>query len=78
MPMGAQCVQCFRYILDHTCEAFPEGIPSDIYEGLHDHTEPYKGDKGLRFISYEDGLKKEKQKFKQLQEATIKETQTRG
>ena len=33
----------------HTCDAFPEGIPSDIWEGKNDHTKPYTGDHGIQF-----------------------------
>lgn len=32
-----------------TCEAFPGGIPDDIYFGGVDHRRPYPGDRGVRW-----------------------------
>ena len=32
-----------------TCEAFPDGIPSDILYSLADHRDPFEGDKNIRF-----------------------------
>lgn len=32
-----------------TCDAFPDGIPTEILIGEVDHTTPYKGDRGIQF-----------------------------
>ncbi len=34
----------------NTCEAFPGGIPDDIFYDAADHTNPWKGDDGLRYV----------------------------
>ncbi|MEO3798439.1 hypothetical protein [Nonomuraea sp. B1E8] len=31
------------------CEAFPDGIPAEIYTGGFDHRHPWPGDGGVRF-----------------------------
>lgn len=34
---------------DRTCEAFPGGIPIEIWMGKNKHVDPFPGDKGIRF-----------------------------
>ena len=46
-----QCTRCiFRLDGKMACVAFPQGIPSEIAEGRFDHTKPYHGDGGIRFV----------------------------
>jgi hypothetical protein len=49
-----QCKTCKRLGLEvgsrHSCEAFPKGIPDDIYAGLFTHTIPHTGDHDLQYI----------------------------
>lgn len=43
------CLRCIHYINDRKCEAFPEGIPHEIWVLKVFHTKPYPGDNGIRF-----------------------------
>jgi hypothetical protein len=36
------------------CEAYPDGIPTEILESLTDHRVPYLGDNGIQF-AYQEG-----------------------
>ena|SRR5215216_750819 len=45
------CFLCRHRNLEtrETCSAFPDGIPDAIWNGDHDHTTPFPGDRGIRF-----------------------------
>jgi len=45
------CVYCkHKYENDIRCEAFPDGIPKEIFFTSEiDHREPYEGDNGIQF-----------------------------
>jgi hypothetical protein len=47
--MCTACAHLDREADSPTCEAFPEGIPTEIWTNQHDHHEPYPGDQGIRF-----------------------------
>lgn len=44
-----QCFSCLWFKGDGTCDAFPEGIPFDIYVNQADHRKRYPGDGGVVF-----------------------------
>ena len=50
-----KCFQCKYFTGEaegtwgYICEAFPTGIPDDIFSGEVEHTEPYEGDNGIQF-----------------------------
>jgi len=46
------CIDCIHFhdlIEKPKCEAFPEGIPDDIWLDGMSHTKPYLGDNGILF-----------------------------
>lgn len=49
MTISTQCLNCKHYTGFSTCEAFPDKIPQEIFDGTFDHSKPYKGDNGIRF-----------------------------
>ena len=49
MSISTQCLKCKYYIAFSTCEAYPDKIPQEIFNGMVDHTESYSGDNGIIF-----------------------------
>jgi hypothetical protein len=50
-PMSSPiCDLCRHRFADRSraCTAFPGGIPTPIWRGLHDHRDPFPGDHGVR------------------------------
>ena len=51
----ARCDRCFYLFSGQSaCAAFPGGIPDAISSGRVDHTKPYPGDGGIRFLAREE------------------------
>jgi hypothetical protein len=46
---SSQCPTCKHYRLNKQCAAFPDGIPTPILLGQHDHTDPWPNDGGIRW-----------------------------
>jgi len=53
--MTPLCLNCKKYKESLICEAFHEGIPSEILNGDHDHRKPYPGDNGILFEPIANG-----------------------
>lgn len=47
-PICTACIH-LRVTAENTCDAFPAGIPDEIWSGEDDHTKPFPGDKGIMF-----------------------------
>ena len=47
------CVVCKHFhkkdMKKNSCDAFPDGIPREIFFEFYDHTKAYPGDNGIRF-----------------------------
>jgi len=58
------CLDCkhFYFNLDnephYCCDAFPKGIPKEIYIQAGDHTKPWPGDHGIQFEKRNDVVNK--------------------
>lgn len=57
MELFPQCLSCSHYrspmehpgVPDHTCDAFPDHIPNEIWGDVADHRKPYPGDHGIQW-----------------------------
>ena len=52
--MPVQCANCKHYKSKLTCEAFPDGIPSDVVTTNRLHDKPIDGDDGIQFEQDKD------------------------
>lgn len=48
-PICMWCSRLTDYGIGRKCDAFPDGIPPEIWEGETDHRVPYPGDRGIQF-----------------------------
>lgn len=55
--ISTQCLTCKFYTGLQECEAFPEGIPQEIFDGTIDHREPYENDHGIQWEPLNDEAK---------------------
>jgi hypothetical protein len=53
------CLACARYREEGKCDAFPDGIPVDIFNFGGDHRQPVVGDNGLQFQLKDDPASRE-------------------
>lgn len=52
--VSEQCESCAHFREGLQCAAFGGPIPSPILRGDHDHTQPFPGDRGIRFEALQD------------------------
>jgi hypothetical protein len=43
------CSFCVHLYAIRYCDAFPDGIPIEIWSGKNNHTQPFHDDNGIRF-----------------------------
>ncbi|HAG12050.1 MAG TPA: hypothetical protein DCK76_11950 [Desulfotomaculum sp.] len=48
-PVCTYCKNLFSQPGERKCNAFPNGIPLDIWLGLNKHRQSFPGDNGIRF-----------------------------
>lgn len=48
-PMCVDCILLYNHGIERACEAFPQGIPDEIWIGTVSHRRPYQGDGGLTY-----------------------------
>jgi hypothetical protein len=60
-PVCGNCIRFLTFNLlgsaikpEKRCSVFTDGIPEEIWSGIHDHTTHFKGDKGIRYKAPEN------------------------
>lgn len=43
------CYNCIHYLHHQICSAFPDGIPTNIWQLVDNHRSPVTGDHGLQY-----------------------------
>lgn len=55
-PEVPVCLDCVHWeVGEDTCKAFPKRIPDAIWLRGNKHTQPFRGDHGIRFEAKEKG-----------------------
>ena len=49
MTYLSQCMDCKHYLGHRLCEAFPNGIPEELFDGPTLHDVPFPGDGGVLY-----------------------------
>jgi len=50
MSSSIQCLTCRHYILyDNSCDAYPSGIPDEVFTERISHKKNIKGDRGIKW-----------------------------
>jgi hypothetical protein len=53
-PVDCPCVHCVHWhFRELDCDAFPKGIPAEIWTGNVNHTSPVAGDHGIQYEEIE-------------------------
>jgi hypothetical protein len=48
-PVCIFCIHLKTWLEEHTCAAFPEGIPDEIWIEANEHRKPFPGDNRILF-----------------------------
>lgn len=60
-PLCETCKHLWKDEIGYKCNAFPMGIPDDIFIGEFDHHNSHENDQGIQYEKEEEGLKMDKE-----------------